>query len=1414
MYRKPKNTNNMSDDENSRDILQRSAILKILSMNPSCLAKESVVRLFSHLLDNSESLPMVFSEISNIKSISVMIKVLELIYNHYKEKPRRNETNNGINWVQLISGWVNIFLPSNTSKNDAQSFCLLWNSARIWALFSSIVIPQIGTLISNQISLSIVYLMFYEKNDDEIQLLFNTISPKLGISLLSYSLIFLMSKYSEIPNSPGVKAIIAFAKSISEPELLSLLLKPLLSSLILRVNQSNIKEFPTLITFLSKKLKKDPENAVHFSSFVESLLSTSDSIVVLKPQCDEVLSLLLSLIRSADISDEDPVEDPNCFLRKDIGNAFIRIFRKFGVSPFDTFFPSKIESQTADVLLTVIFLIQNLSIEMISMSSYSIFLAQLPSPNTKLTLNMKFIIHISYFYAIHYNVKLAYALLVKGLELGSVSAAKYLLDEELDFGSVFDAIGKEFRPEVTSTLYIDTLTSLLKNNIETPPISQTTLSSAISESDSNFDLLSSLNGCQREGSNETEFSTSPSSQTILFCGLISTIESNQELFKLLPLSAAAISTSFSQALMERFPTPKQHRFHLDSLAAFGNACQFLDQPMLYALAQTFLMLAPKRALLFLSITLQRLPRNIVKNCIKKTQHYAVENPDICGRMIALVSYSYPDISMTFIDTMILESTSKRRVFFVFKSSEVDEQTLIFVFKAIGSSSVFIDINVFMNDFLPFATNILNKHLNQQNKSSLLIESSLFAIRKLCTRVGQYQLNRPDHVFPFKDFLVQYVCSHYLDIGDLILSSNDNASLISQIPPILQTVSCLLPIKPIRISEKHDRSVELTAVLLQVISVDAFPTIFKASKQFFVSLIENCPTIQTFFSICNPLFPAFLLHPEWKQFASMLNTICSKWERFNLTEGTQQLTDCITQISGLLSHVIPLLVSDHGTVAAEIVSSLISLNCAIRNQILSLPRSIRPSLGDISSLNGEALCDYVCIFLSKPYLTLQVFDLIVSLLDHLKEDKVLSIHQVGIAQGIRFLLNDRGSEEFRYDSKIVSALCSSISTCSSETIPIITIIFGILFRFRLFSILSVLVNNGNNLSDNALSILVKVVLDTPEGSSQLLSEISRYLRSDDTESSALSFSRRVVPMLGDTLKIVDDNTWCLVFSSVIASSSFNRSSLSVFLPGNEFESYLSISQKIKEIRPDCFIVLANNMKDMTNIQPNLLLSLASVSDVACPLFLGLFFSKDPSTDQVTFDILKILLMNRDPQAFAEFSKQISKIIIINLTKISSVIECSNAYISTQTEDFRRSHLSRIIELAIENLQAYEPIIISLLKQTNIPIEILAPLITRVIASQNHNKEMISNIALSLKIPETEEQLPVAILKSELFKPYYFDSIDYLIGQLNQGSIHCAKIILYSSNKENQKAIQALISHISVFLEADDLTDLDVLLNLLM
>ena len=1386
-------------EKNPKALLRQSAIKKIFLTSTGDYFKEPIFHLFASLVEYKDALETVLEEIQKQRSLMLLNTVLDVLYASYS-KHTDFEENDQKSLIKAIFACVDINIPATYSKCETLAFQFLQKSANLCCIFPKIAISEFQKQQNNtnMLALYMLILSNNETNDDEI--LKPIVQQKLSQNFLSYAHFIYFSNHEPTADGPSFKTIISTFKSITDEELFSILATPMIKTIIQRTDANSVKELPSLLSYIPRRLRKDVNGALAFYELLQKTLTFDDSIQMFRPFLEDILSIYLMTLRTTEIANGIDCDDISTVTKKEVGDAFINICAKFEYSPFDTYFQSKADAHCLEVILMMAYVIKKTSLDKVQEKWLDLALPLVPT--NKKTAGMAIMVHIAFFYAVNFDSKKGLKFLVQALDCNSSTAAKLLLSNELSFDFVFEEIATLFKPDSSPSLYMQTLITFLKHNFANTPELNQSEKSDIPDSDSNFDLLPRFGG-NKEQENEQEIDSTPTTKTILFCSVLTALENNPPLAELLPLTASAISPAFPQALAEKFPKPTQQRFHLDALAAYGNALQALDKTTINALALTFLMLRPDQSMLYLAITLQRLPRHVAESCMKKTLPFAAEYPDICGRMIALVSYAHPTVALNFLSNLINDSQSKRRVFLFFRSSETDEKILIAVLKAIGSCSNFIEANTFINDFLSFATNFLNKHLSGSQLSEPVNEAAFYAIRKLSVRIAQWQSEHSEHVFPFKDFLMQYICSYYLDIGDTILSANEQPTSVQIIPVILNALAALLPLRPQRVSDKELRAIELTAVMLQVVAVDTFPSILKSARLFFCSAIESSPTLSVFIAIANPVFPALLVHSEWRQIAKLLSTITAKWETLSLAESSEQLSKATNALGILISYALPLLISDVGKTAADIVYALHSLGCAIRNQMLSLPRSIRPSCGDLSALESQGLCEAVCFVVAKPLLTPQVYDVILSLIDLFGNTKVLEVHHLGIALAVEQLLTIRGSEEFRFDSQIVKGLCKAIEGKPQEVKDVILRTFGLLFKNRLLSVLSCLFE-AEGISDELLTALVKEICQLEKGDQQLLDEIIRYVSSDASVTSAISFSERVLPLLSETIEKSSDEVFAKLISGIFRRPAESRAALIKAVIGENVKAFAdSASLKHKK-------ALMTIAQDKIDLGMDISLVLAEADDEICPLYLEPVLANfiSSATSQ-HYKNLEQILSVRSPESYDSLIPQISDILIPRLTQ-EECYSCAVALLQHCSETQNEVFWSSFAKLGKSKPKEMIPLATKLFADAKPSITAIVPLLPYAVV--NEKEDFIKSVAKFLSVKESEDirQTIEAVLLSEALSKSRADILDSFVGFVKKeikvdASLHYILILCHNIDDENEFAVEAVVEKLPIALnkESEDI-----------
>ena len=1393
----------MSNSEiDQKALLRQSTARKIFASSSPESFKEPIFHLFSSLIEFEDALEVVLQEIQKQRPFKLLENVLDVLFTSFSKRKNLNKDQQQ-KLVKAIFSSIDVNLPAAYTKTEPNALQLLEKAADFCSLFPDISISEFQKQQQNPnlVAFYLLILSHFDTIKDENEFVKPYLQQKLSQNFLSFSHYFFLSKHIVQCDSPPFKSIVSSFKSITDEQLFSMLASPMLRSLVLRLDAQNMKELPSLLSYIPRRLRKDPNGAIVFWDLLQKSFEFPDAIATLKPFLEDILSIYLITLKKQEIPKQGEIDNLDEYFTKEIGDIFMNLCTKFEYLPFESYFQAKSDSHPVSVLLMAAFIILHSPIENVQEKWLDTLLNFVQSNKNAQT--MMIMVHVAFFFCKKFESKRALKYLIQCLEQKSETSAKFLLSDELSFDFVFEEMASQFKPDSSPDLYLKTLITFMKKHFTNSPEIDQSDKSDIPDSDSNFDLLPRFNTKANQDDDE-EIDSIPTTKTILFCSVLSALQVNPALGDLLPLAASALSPAFAKSLTEKLPKPTQQRFHLDAIAAFGTALQLLDKQTINAIALTFLMLKPDQSMVYLGITLQRLPRKVADACLKKTLPFATEYPDEFGRMIALVSFVHPSIALNFLNRLENDSQSKKRVFLFFRSSEADEKTLIMILKAIGSCSNFIDESCFIDEFLNFATNFLNKHLTGTQLPASVNEAALYAIKKLSTKIASWQSEHTDHVFPFKDFLVQYVCTYYLDIGESILSANEQPKSAEQIPIIISALAALLPIRPVRISEKELRTIELTAVLLQVIAVDTFPTIIKATRVFFCSAIDSTPTLSIFIATSKPVFPALLMHSEWQQIAQLLSVICSRWEKISLVDSTENLSWATNEIGVLISYALPLLISDVGKTAADIVFALHSLLCAIRNQILSLPKSIRPQQADYAKMSPEELCSSVCATFAKPLLTPQIFEVITSLIKLFENNKVLEIHYKGIALAVEQLIALRGSEEFRYDSEIVTGLCKAIEGKTPDVKEIIIRSLNILFKMRLVSVISCLMGE-ENISNDLFTEIIKQICSIKQGDKQLLEEISKCISSDAPATSVIQFAERSLPLLKSAIDQSSNEVYARLLIGIFKRPPESRSALLSPIIGNDVKAF---ALYVVSAHKGSLKLIA---QEKLELDITIALAFAAVSDDTCSDFLEPIIPKiktEATPEQ--FSVLRDLLKSRDPHSYASLIPSLSAALLHNLSK-NEAFECAVALLNKCTDEQKKPFLEQLAKLEKEEPKEIIHIATKFFEQTKPSVEVLVPLLPY--AAVTADIDFVAILASFVGARMREEEIRQTIddiLVSDKFEAYKHDLLSAFVSYINEGqylddSLHFILVLCKELDQDNAFAIETVVEKLPLALskESDEM-----------
>ena len=1242
----------------------REQSMKILMERGIDSVNDSFIKLFNALIKFPETLDICLNSFTKQNQIPFVLKIFQLLQEPISHFSFSEDEKKKL--ADLFCEIIAAQLPQSTSKLDMPIVNFLQTTAQISKVFSS-HLSQIQNQNISQNSYVQSYLLFvycYSRDPLLKDKIFPFLNQKLTFNAMSLASLFVLANETEasikkISEPPTLKGILSLYKTAYDNGMSDFITPLCLRYCTKFVNESNAKEAASLLQQFLKKLKKDTNNMSEFSNFRTFLMDFNEAVPQIKQSIDDILSAFIQTVNdSADIGPE--ISDPMSYVSTDIAQCFVKICVKFEINQCQTL-QQKCASFPRGVILLSIFVCKNMSTKEFESIDRENMIADLLEVCPQDSTNFQLLIALCGYFVVEFNSRRGLEVLVQGLSLGSRIACNWLASEQMDFDTVFTELASEFDPDKSGQLYLRTLISILQANVQQQPDELLPADDSLTAySDSNFESISGMSRYSSDNC-DSDLQGVPTPATTLFCTTISKYLDHPELCGLLPLAAAAVSPQFATDLTKNMKSQKRKKSKMELVISYSNSLQSLDIQTLHSLAQTFLLLSPGVPMLFLAVSLQRLPRDTIRKMMQKTTPFASTSPDFFARMIALVSHSHADIALSFLDSFIDSTLQKRRVFFFLRSTEDNELISTAVFQSIGYSATIVDPNFFASDFLPFATRFLNKHLTHKSKTNELFAAQLFAIRKLSTRLVKYQEQHSDHVFPFKDFLVQFVCAYYMDVSENII--NNNSHDISMVQPALQALTALLPVHPVRITDKHERSVDLTSFILQNVNDDDFQVVFNAATMFYTELIKTNPTVFVITGIITPIITSILYSKHWIDLAKLLSQISSMWESVKIAQGSAYLSQLISQFGPLFTDVLPLLSSEIGETALNIVENISSLQCAIRNQILSLPRSIRPSIPALSeNATVEEVTKIGCTFLSKNLLTSQVFEIITGLLELANSPKILKTHIKGCVLCAYYLIEERGSEEFRYDSQIISLLVKA-SNNSEEVLQVALRIFKILGGMRFFSVISSL----TMLKVDVQPILPKIIeklMENENASGSLLTEVSNMTVDESNDLSW--FTAAALPLLNSAIAESSDDDFARLFVGVCKQTNDLANPLFFSLFGGENMNELLTN--IEQERPLVFpLIISLLPEDYNPFFSVLALHIAEVSEESCNAVLAYFFNDLKQIDDDSFDILNNVLSKHPFDAWQSQYQQIAILVADNIQTDEHALKCAKTYIEKCDED---------------------------------------------------------------------------------------------------------------------------------------------------
>jgi hypothetical protein len=461
--------------------------------------------------------------------------------------------------------------------------------------------------------------------------------------------------------------------------------------------------------------------------------------------------------------------------------------------------------------------------------------------------------------------------------------------------------------------------------------------------------------------------------------------------------------------------------------------------------------------------------------------------------------------------------------------------------------MFVHPDYFLEHWLPFATGFLNKNLSSVLAIATGMTAALYAIRKLAARVKKWQDNHPDFVFPFKDFLVQFLCD----------------SQFSDHSALLACLSLLMPIQPVRFCEKLTFVSPLLQTLVE--GNDLSNTVVR----FYELFLDCVPQLESFVHILRPFFPWILVNENWKLILTIIHRLCQRWTILTIPDAFRP------EIQNFIVAVAPLILSDEAAMATEVFFILLS----VQSKILDNP------LPDLTQASVDRLHD----FLSCD----QAFQVMLGLLTLFK-DRQIAFHRREAALLIQRLLAANAENRPDFDTAIVSSTLAIVQMeLPDDIVDLLLDNVGFLRKLRLHSVLPAIASSA---CERNFPKLFARLCDPRE--STLLVALTEMLQ----ERPANWFVWEAILLSRPAIADADDETFVRLFLAILTHT--NEISSPLFDPFFSHETMGEIADHIGRNRPQSFpFFLKFFPPSPTDSLVRLALCCAAVCPDLCPQFLG-------------------------------------------------------------------------------------------------------------------------------------------------------------------------------------------------------------------
>jgi hypothetical protein len=242
-----------------------------LTARDDSLWRAAARRVFASLVNDEKSMEFAFAFIRQALPLAFLANVLEVLF---EIAPKTEDVLDAL----LESVIVNV--PISPPKVDSSVLVFMEVSSRLCTLFPDFIGSKIDFLVSKG---HVPFAFYIGSWTGEIfPQIEDQITPKLTLSLLSFSVLKLASAIGAAKDFPSLKTVFTFYKNLSDPELIEYATPLVLNIVNFQVSSQTVKYMSSFFGPLLKRLK-GANFSTEFSRFLHACLQIPDGPQLLRP---------------------------------------------------------------------------------------------------------------------------------------------------------------------------------------------------------------------------------------------------------------------------------------------------------------------------------------------------------------------------------------------------------------------------------------------------------------------------------------------------------------------------------------------------------------------------------------------------------------------------------------------------------------------------------------------------------------------------------------------------------------------------------------------------------------------------------------------------------------------------------------------------------------------------------------------------------------------------------------------------------------------------------------------------------------------------------------------------------------------------------------------------------------------------